>query len=329
MIDVLFLLAAALGSSDNALDAFYGVTIDTPKIRSVCLERAKSGKGYFPFCHDMVVTELGDAEFKKYYYGDALKPFLTREQALPFEQQIQRVNALSGTPAACVGASLDVCLGSLTTEFFVTSAATAPKWTPGSPIYGDNYVHFEAYPIPVLDPLSRFKEQLERPARVMLRVGPGETVRSATSNSKVGDGSVDSIMRSTFPGIIRAISGPCANHDTILSAARVIATATLETAEGGSATSGTARVCGHTISFLRFAPDADGLETPSEMLSLTWKAPVTSILKRSNKLPSAFGDRPGVRVLSVMGSFHKPDLERYYAAQSDDGIVKVAELLGS
>lgn len=284
MIEALILLAAALGSSDAPLAPFSGVAIDTPKIRSICLERTKLGKGYLPFCHDMVLTELGDEEFKKYYYGDALKPFLTREQALAFEQQIQRVDALSNAPTACVSANLDSCLGSLATEFFVTSAATAPEWTPGSPIYGDNYVHFEAYPIPVLDPLSRFKEQLERPARVMLRVGPGETVRSATGNLKVSDGSVDSIMRSTFPGIVKAISGPCANHDMIVSAARIIAAATLEAAEGGSATSGDTKVCGSTISFFRFAPDANDMRTPSELLTLTWKAPVAPMSKRPNEL---------------------------------------------
>lgn len=41
----------------------------------------------------------------------------------------------------------------------------------------------------------------------------------------------------------------------------------------------------------------------------------------------AFGDRPGARVLSIVGSSHKPYFERYFATQSDVRIVDVAELL--
>ncbi len=41
----------------------------------------------------------------------------------------------------------------------------------------------------------------------------------------------------------------------------------------------------------------------------------------------AFGDRPGARVLSVVGSSHKPYFERYFATQSDVRIVDVGGLL--
>ncbi len=41
----------------------------------------------------------------------------------------------------------------------------------------------------------------------------------------------------------------------------------------------------------------------------------------------AFGDRPGARVLSIVGSSHKPYFERYLATQSDLRIVDVTSLL--
>lgn len=41
----------------------------------------------------------------------------------------------------------------------------------------------------------------------------------------------------------------------------------------------------------------------------------------------AFGDRPGVRVLSIVGNSHKPYFERYFATQSDVRLVAVDGLL--
>lgn len=41
----------------------------------------------------------------------------------------------------------------------------------------------------------------------------------------------------------------------------------------------------------------------------------------------AFGDRPGARVLSIVGSSHKPYFERYFGTQSDVRIVPVENLL--
>jgi hypothetical protein len=171
-----------------------------------------------------------------------------------------------------VGTALDGCLGSLTTEFFVTSAASAPKWTPGEPIYGDIYMHFEAYPIPVLDELSRIKEQIQRPAAVMLKVGPSETVRSTQADLTVGDGSVDSIMQSNFPSMLKAVSGPCVSQKVIVSTARQIASATMDPGENGSAASGKVLVCGNTIAFFRFEPEMRDLETQPQRLTLTWSA---------------------------------------------------------
>jgi hypothetical protein len=42
----------------------------------------------------------------------------------------------------------------------------------------------------------------------------------------------------------------------------------------------------------------------------------------------AFGDRPGARVLALVGSSHKPYFERYFATQSDVRIVDIRNLLG-
>lgn len=41
----------------------------------------------------------------------------------------------------------------------------------------------------------------------------------------------------------------------------------------------------------------------------------------------AFGDRPGARVLAIVGSSHKPYFERYLSTQSDLQIIDVGNLL--
>jgi hypothetical protein len=54
----------------------------------------------------------------------------------------------------------------------------------------------------------------------------------------------------------------------------------------------------------------------------------TRNLRMVANMRSAFGDRPGARVLALVGSSHKPYFERYFATQSDVRIVDIRNLLG-
>jgi hypothetical protein len=270
------LLVVAALSTQGDLAPFAGQSVDTAKVREVCIEHAKLGPGYFPFCHDMIVTQFGDADFRKDWYGASLEPFLTVAQASAFQEQITRVAAGRGKGGNCVEASLEGCLASLADEMFVTSQSVAQDWAPRNPVYGNVRLNFEVYPIPVLDELNRIKAQLERPANLSVTIGAGERVQSFSLMYTIGDASIDAIMRSSFPALLRTTVGNCAGRDdAIVSAARKVASLSLEQTEYGGRAFGEISVCGRTLNIYRFLPNSNDIDpTPQQRLTVSWNQPL-------------------------------------------------------
>lgn len=264
-------MAASSANAQTDLSAFEGSRPDRAMQGEICNAIiAQNQPRYFPFCATVIATELGSAEFREFYEGDGVNPFLTHSQAVQFARQTDRVAQIGKSATPCKGNTLDNCIARLTQTMFVTSPQREPEWVPGDDLVEDQYVHLSAYRPPVYDELRRFEFQREREVKVMLRVSPGGNVSSVTINQRWRKPSLTSVLKSGFLDTLSMFSNGC-GRDSLegMSTIKSILAIPIDVGEGGRFGQKTVAACGQNLSVSVFEPERTGLTDTELLITVT------------------------------------------------------------
>lgn len=262
--------SAALAQTD--LSMFSGSPVQPAEVKRVCDARiALNQPGYFPFCGTVIATHLGDEQFREFYEGDGNNPFITASQAQAFARQADRVAALRGTPATCLGSNLDACLATLSTALFVTSHPFEPQWIPGEPMVENQSLEFIGFKPPVYDELARFDRQLNREVGLGLIVAPGERVIAVAIRASLKEANLTYAVKSGLLEALHAANPTCQPAGLGVQALKQVLNLSLEDGDSGAFTSAKLVLCGRLAEVFRFQPTSSGIDTPAQRITITFR----------------------------------------------------------
>ena len=262
--------SAALAQTD--LSMFSGSPVQPAEVKKVCDSRiALNQPGYFPFCGTVIATHLGDEQFREFYEGDGNNPFITASQAQAFARQTDRVAALRGTPATCLGSNLDACLATLSTALFVTSHPFEPQWVPGEPMVENQSLEFIGFKPPVYDELARFDRQLNREVGLGLIVAPGERVIAVAIRASLKEANLTYAVKSGLLEALHAANPTCQPAGSDVQALKQVLDLSLEDGDSGTFVSAKLVLCSRLAEVFRFQPTSSGIDTPAQRITITFR----------------------------------------------------------